>query len=706
MSAKTSKAEISDSAPAAKAEKPKASKPKKIKATEVKLVAEAPAPVEAAPAPKPTETKAAAPKAEKPKAAKPKAEKPKAEALKAEAQPAPKADTKPAVAKPAAESPKAATADAAGEEMVMPDVDQLSRNLAHMVENSGRALAAMIKPAEKGEVKTEMSPEVEEAVKSIGKVAESWWMDPTKSVQAQTALSTGFVNLWAHTLRRMSGENEAPIIPVARGDKRFAAPEWNNYPFFDFLRQAYSFTNKWAEELIDKAEGVDAHTRDKAHFYLNQIASALSPSNFVLTNPEILKATIESNGENLVRGTNLLAEDMEAGEGSLKIRQTDLSKYKVGENMAMTPGKVVYRNDLMELIQYSPQTETVFKRPLLIVPPWINKFYVLDLNPEKSYVRWCVAQGLTVFIISWINPDERHRNKSFESYMKEGVLTALDQIEIATGEKDVSAVGYCVGGTMLSVTLAYMAAIGDNRISSATLFTTQVDFRYPGDLRVFVDEAQIRAVEEKMKEKGYLDGSKMASAFNMLRPNDLIWSYFVNNYMRGKAPSAFDLLTWNSDSTRMTEANHSWYLRNCYLDNNLTKGKMEIGGQKLDLGKVKIPIYDLAAREDHIAPAKSVFIGAQYFGGEVNYVLAGSGHIAGVVNPADKPKYQYWKGERPSGEFDAWVEKATEYPGSWWVDWIKWIEDQAPEKVPAREPGGGKLKPLCDAPGEYVKIKC
>ncbi len=382
----------------------------------------------------------------------------------------------------------------------------------------------------------------------------------------------------------------------------------------------------------------------------------------------------------------MLAEDIEAGKGALKIRQSDASKFKLGRDLAMTPGKVVYRNDLMELIQYTPTTPDVFKRPLLIVPPWINKFYVLDLNPEKSFVRFLRRERLTVFVISWVNPDERHADKSFEDYIREGVFEALDAIHEATGERKATAIGYCVGGTLLAIALALMAATGDDRIDSATLFTTQVDFTDAGELKLFVDSARIASLEEKMRQTGYLEGAKMASAFNMLRPNELIWGYFVNNYLKGKEPMPFDLLTWNSDSTRMPAANHSFYLRNCYLDNTLAQGKMTMANHRLDLKNVKIPIYDLAAREDHIAPARSVFTGAKLFGGEVRYVLAGSGHIAGVINPARKPKYHTGSAESRPEPLTNGSPGATEHPGTWWLDWIKWIEAQAPEKVPARQP--------------------
>jgi polyhydroxyalkanoate synthase len=346
----------------------------------------------------------------------------------------------------------------------------------------------------------------------------------------------------------------------------------------------------------------------------------------------------------------------------------------------------------------------VGKRPLLIVPPWINKFYILDLNPEKSFVRWAIDQGQTVFMISWVNAETRHRDKDWSAYMREGIFAALDAIEQSTGERDVNAIGYCVGGTLLSATLAYMAETQDERINSATLFAAQTDFSEAGDLKIFIDETQLASLEAQMQETGYLDGAQMAAAFNMLRPNDLIWSYVVNNYLKGQAPAAFDLLAWNSDSTRVPAANHAFYLRGCYLNNDLAKGEMVIDGRKLSLGKINIPIYSVATREDHIAPAQSVFIGAKCFGGDVRYVLGGSGHIAGIINPPAKRKYQYWTGARPEGALEEWRANAIEHPGSWWLDWIEWLSSQAPEKVAARKPGGGKLQPICDAPGDYVRV--
>lgn len=637
-------------------------------------------------------------KAAKADAAKPDKKK-KAVVVEAVTEPAPKPEPAAAKPEPRAEAKK----PEAGGETPKPNFDNLANNVARFMDEAGRVVGAMAQ-AQQNKDPTKNS-EVSDAIKSIGSVAESWMSDPQKVFVAQTALSSGMINLWQHTMKRLLGEETQPPVPQDPSDKRFADPEWNSNPFYDFIRQAHAVTTSWANSMVEHADNVDPHTRDKARFYVRQIGAALSPSNFVATNPELLRTTLAQDGENLVRGMHMLAEDIEAGGGNLKIRQSDPSKFAVGVNLAITPGKVVFRNDLIELIQYVPTTEKVMERPLLIVPPWINKFYVLDLNPDKSFIRWAVAQGLSVFVISWVNPDERQAQKSFESYMREGIFAALDAIRTQTNYPDATAIGYCVGGTLLSSTLAYMGATNDTRISSATLLTTQVDFTDAGDLKVFVDEDQVRATEEKMAEKGYLEGSSMANAFNMLRPNDMIWSYVVKNYLKGEPPSAFDLLFWNSDSTRMPAANHSYYLRHCYLHNDLVNGRMPLGGIMLDLKKVTIPVYNLATKEDHIAPAPSVFRGAQYFGGEMRFVLGGSGHIAGVVNPPYKPKYQYWLGPKPEGKLEDWLPQTTEHPGSWWLDWIEWIKAQAPNTVPARDPANGVLAPLCDAPGTYVLVK-
>ncbi|MFL4971829.1 MAG: PHA/PHB synthase family protein [Xanthobacteraceae bacterium] len=583
------------------------------------------------------------------------------------------------------------------------DIEAFAKNFARLIEEGGKAMAAYLKPREEGQIKSEMPDEIADVVKTLGQVTEYWLSDPQRALELQTRLARDYLELWASTAKRMAGEEAQPVAAPDPKDRRFADPEWSSNQFFDFLKQAYLLTTRWADHVVKNAEGLDAHTRQKAEFYMRQIANATSPSNFVLTNPELLRATLSSNAENLVRGMHMLAEDIAAGHGSLKIRQSDASMFQVGKNLAITPGKVIFQNDLMQLIQYAPTTKSVLKVPLLIVPPWINKFYILDLTPEKSFIKWCVDCGLTVFVISWVNPDARLAKKSFEEYMREGPLEALDLIEQVTGERRVHTIGYCVGGTLLAVTLAHMAAQGDDRVISATLFAAQVDFTYAGDLKVFVDEERVQALERRMEQQGYLEGAKMASAFNMLRSNDLIWPYVVGNYLKGEPPFAFDLLHWNSDSTRMPAANHSFYLRNCYLNNTLSKGEMIIAGEPIDVGKITIPVYNLATREDHIAPAKSVFLGSKFFGGPVKFVVAGSGHIAGVINPPDKKKYQYWTGGAPTGNLDAWLGAAEEHPGSWWPDWLAWIKQQDAAEAAARQPGGGKLKPIEDAPGSYVK---
>ena len=587
----------------------------------------------------------------------------------------------------------------------VPDFEALSRNLGQLVDEVGRAASAYLRPVEERRANTGLSDEVTEVAKTLGVVAEKWLSDPQKAAEVQGRLGTEFITLWAATLKRMQGAEAEPVAAPEPKDKRFQDPEWSSNPMFDFIKQGYLIASRWAEDLVERADGLDDHTRHKAQFYVRQLSGALSPSNFLVTNPELLRTTMQESGANLVRGMRMLAEDVEAGKGELKMRQSDPGRFEVGVSVANTPGKVVFRNDLIELIQYAPATETVLKRPLLIVPPWINKFYILDLNQDKSFIRWAVAQGLTVFCISWVNPDARHAEKDFESYMREGIFCALDAVREACGEREVTSIGYCVGGTLLAVTLAVMAATGDRRITSTTFLTTQVDFTHAGDLKVFVDEEQVKAVEANMEVRGYLEGARMANAFNMLRPNDLIWPYFVNNYLKGKAPMAFDLLYWNSDATRMPAANHAFYLRNCYLENKLARGEMVMGNVRLDLSRVQMPIYNLAAREDHIAPALSVFEGSRAFGGPVEYVVAGSGHIAGVVNPPAKPKYQYWTGGPVTGAFTDWLSAAAEHPGSWWPHWFAWVERQAPERVPAREPGGGRLTVLGDAPGTYVRVK-
>lgn len=584
------------------------------------------------------------------------------------------------------------------------DPETFARNLARAFEQFGKAAAAWVEPRERGEINGDASP-FPVMVETLSEIGQYWMSDPARALDAQTRLFTGYLDIWSRSVGRLAGERKPEPTPAAKPDKRFVDEAWNRNLFFDFVKQVYLLTSRWAEELVAEANGVDPETRNRAAFYLRQVTNAASPSNFVLTNPELYRETMAENGANLVRGMKMLAEDVTAGAGVLKLRQSGAQNFKVGENIAASPGAVVAENDLCQIIQYTPTTETVFKRPILISPPWINKFYILDLNPEKSFIGWLVAQGHTVFVISWINPSAAHADKDWHDYVRDGIGFALDTIETATGVRKVNTIGYCVGGTLLATALSYLQSHGDDRIRSATFLTTQVDFTHAGDLKIFVDEKQLAALEQSMAPKGYLDGANMAMAFNLLRSSDLIWPYVVNNYLRGKEPLPFDLLHWNSDATRMPKANHLFYLRNCYLENRLAKGEMHLGETPIDLSNVTVPIYNLAAKEDHIAPAKSVYVGSTLFGSDVTYVVAGSGHIAGVVNPPAKGKYQFWTGPAPNAAtgFEAWLADARETKGSWWPHFQDWIAPLAGKRVPAREPGAGDLPVIEPAPGRYVR---
>ncbi|EHL97943.1 putative poly-beta-hydroxybutyrate polymerase [Acetobacteraceae bacterium AT-5844] len=530
--------------------------------------------------------------------------------------------------------------------------------------------------------------------------------NPTRLVQAQMGFWQDYLTLWQNTARRMWGmEDVQPVIAEDSKDRRFKDEAWRENEVFDFIKQSYLLSARYFTNVVQAADDLDPKTAQKVDFYTRQFVDAMSPSNFLMTNPEVLRKTAETGGENLLRGLQNLLSDLERGKGKLKIRMTDETKFTIGENIAVSPGKVVYQNDLMQLIQYSPTTEKVLKRPLLIIPPWINKFYILDLRPKNSFVRWAVAQGHTVFIVSWVNPDERLAEKSFEDYMLEGPYAALDAIEKATGEKAINAIGYCLGGTLLSATLARMAAKRDARIKSATFFTTMVDFEEAGELGVFIDEEQLKSLEERMQKRGYLEGREMATTFNMLRANDLIWSFVVQNYLLGQEVFPFDLLYWNDDSTRMPAAMHSFYLRRMYQQNDLVKpGGVTLGGTPLDLRKIKLPTYILSTREDHIAPWKSTYRATQIYGGPVRFVLAASGHIAGVANPPESGKYSHWVNNSQPPSPDEWFAHATELAGSWWPDWHRWVAALDKTQVPARIPGEGGLPALEDAPGSYVKV--
>lgn len=592
--------------------------------------------------------------------------------------------------------------------------DEFMTNMAKVMDHTAKIAGLLAKKAETagqpGDAATESAKEnkteFSRVSETLAEVAKGYMTNPEKFVATQQKLWQGHSAIWNNAWQRFLGNEEAlPVISPAATDRRFKHEDWSNNQVFDLMKQSYLFTTKWAEEAVQNADGIDEHTRQKARFYVEQIANAISPTNFAFTNPEVLKLTLETNGASLEKGFRQFAKDLAQSEGELRITQTDMNAFAVGENLALSPGKVVFQNDLIQLIQYESATEKVYKKPLLIVPPWINKFYILDLTPEKSFIRWATEQGFTVFVISWVNPDKRQALKTFSDYMHEGILSACSAIEDATGEKQINAIGYCIGGTLLSATLAYLAAKGEERISSATFFTTQVDFEHAGDLKVFVDEEQISAVEKQMAETGFMEGARMSKAFNMLRSNDLIWSYVVNNYLKGKEPFPFDLLYWNGDPTRMPASTHSYYLRECYLNNNMSQGRMVLDGETIDLSKVKIPIYNLATREDHIAPLPSTFKLGSIFGGDTRLVVAGSGHIAGVVNPPAANKYQYWTNDDGAPTLTEWLDAATEHPGSWWPDWANWTAAKSGKKVKARKPGDGKLETIEAAPGAFVTVR-
>ncbi|HZZ87500.1 MAG TPA: class I poly(R)-hydroxyalkanoic acid synthase [Caulobacteraceae bacterium] len=527
---------------------------------------------------------------------------------------------------------------------------------------------------------------------------------PDRLMRAQADLFNRYMELWRVASQRVAAGGEAAT--PARGDKRFADPSWSENPVFDVIKQSYLITSDWLNELVGGVEGVEPLTKRRVEFFTKMLTDAISPSNFLLSNPAALREAMQSNGESLVRGMENFAADLARGGGQLSISQTDFSQFKVGENVATAPGKVIFQNELIQILQFSPTTETVCEVPLLIFPPWINKYYILDLRPENSMIRWLTGQGITVFVTSWVNPDGKLATRTFEDYLKEGIYAATDAVMKQTGVTRVNTVGYCIGGTLLSCALAHMAARGDERIASATFFAAQQDFSEAGDLLLFTNEEWLKELEKKMDEGGgVLSGQTMADTFNALRSNDLIWSFFVNNYLMGKEPRPFDLLFWNADQTRMPKALHLFYLRKFYGDNALAKGELVLDNVRLDLGAVKTPIYVQSSKEDHIAPYRSVYKGAKLFGGPVTFMMAGSGHIAGVINHPDAKKYQHWTNDALPETVEAWMGGAHEHPGSWWPSWSEWLKSRSGGRVPARDPSKGPLKPLEDAPGSYVKVK-
>ncbi len=489
-------------------------------------------------------------------------------------------------------------------------------------------------------------------------------------------------------------------------DRRFKHESWQQ-PAFSAIKDSYQLFANHLKRLVNETEGMDEHTASKADFFTRLIIDALSPSNYLMTNPQALEKAFETKGQSLKEGLQNIMDDMKRGDGQLKISMTDLEAFEMGKNIATTEGKVVYENRMFQLIQYSPLTEESNETPLLIVPPWINKYYILDMQEKNSFVRWMTAQGHSVFIISWINPDETYSDVGFENYVTEGVLEAIDAVQKATSAEKINTVGYCIGGTLLTTALAYMQSNNDDRVQSATFLTTMLDFSDPGELGLFIDEEQLQMIEQKMDEKGYLDGSEMSGTFNLMRANDLIWSFYVNNYLMGNEARPFDLLYWNSDSTRMPAKMHKWYLRNLYLENKLIQpNAFSINGTDIDITSIKTPTMFVSTIDDHIAPWLSTYSGALKFAGPVKFILSGSGHIAGIINPPEANKYGYRVSTRKlTKDAQSWADKATLNEGSWWPEWDKWAEKHAGKKITARVPGDGNLAVIEDAPGRYVAMK-
>jgi len=602
------------------------------------------------------------------------------------------------MAKPATPTPPAAP------EAPNFDPAALSESLAAAAEKSAKLLGDFLaRQADSG--KSMLTDELGIA-KAFNELTAKMMANPYRLAEAQMTLWWDYMNLWQTSTLKLLGAPAGPVAEPAKGDKRFKHEDWEEHALFDYIKQSYLIAARWLQKAVADVEGLTPEAQKKVAFFTRQYIDALAPSNFALTNPEVFRETVATGGQNLVKGLHNLLDDIERGKGQLKISMTDPKAFELGVNIATTPGKVVFQNELMQLIQYEPSTPKVAKRPLLIIPPWINKYYILDLREKNSFIKWSVDQGLTVFVISWVNPDASHAEKDFTSYLLEGPIAAMDAITKATGEKEVNAVGYCLGGTLLAALLAYLAAKKDKRIASATFMTALVDFSNPGELGVFIDEGQLDSLEKKMIERGYLEGSEMAETFNMLRGNDLIWSFVINNYLMGRDPFPFDLLHWNTDSTRMPAKMHSYYLRNMYLSNKLREpGGITLDGVPIDLAKSTTPTYFVSAAEDHIAPWKTTYAGPKLLRGKSRFTLSGSGHIAGMINPPVANKYGYWTNASLPESPEEWFEGAAQHEGSWWSDWRDWLTAYAGPQVPARVPGKGKLRVIEAAPGSYVKLR-
>jgi polyhydroxyalkanoate synthase len=527
--------------------------------------------------------------------------------------------------------------------------------------------------------------------------------DPGKIAQAQVDMWTQGLSIWQRALGGQSQKTE--LVERADKDKRFNAPEWQQNPLFDMIRQSYLLISDRLLGSVEALEGVDGAARERLRFTTRAFVDAMAPSNFAVTNPQVLARTLETRGDNLLKGLENMLRDLSKGQ----LSHTDPEAFEVGRNIAVTPGKVIYQTPMFQLIQYSPTTDEVYETPLIVFPPWINRFYILDLNPKKSFIRWAVEQGLTVFVVSWKSADETLKDVTMDDYVLAQV-EAIDVVRDLLKVDDVHTIGYCVAGTKLAATLALLEARDEaDKVASATFFTAQVDFSEAGDLTMFLGDEQMRLIQQLSADKGFMDGRYMAATFNLLRGRDLIWNYVVNNYMLGEDYAPFDLLHWNGDTTNLPAKWHQMYLKQFYQENKLVQpGAIVIDGTPINLSRVKTPTYVQSGREDHIAPPQSVWKITHHFQGPLRFVLAGSGHIAGVVNPPEAQKYQYWTNEDKVDTLDEFIAGATETKGSWWPDWLKWIDMKSDGKIPpkgARIPGKGKLKPIEDAPGSYVKAR-
>jgi polyhydroxyalkanoate synthase len=522
--------------------------------------------------------------------------------------------------------------------------------------------------------------------------------DPTVWIRAITDYQQAQFNLWRNLLSGTSAEQ--PVVQPEPGDRRFKGEEWSANPVYDYIKQSYLLTSKMLVDMAHNAK-LSNGEQSKLEFYTKQYVDAFSPTNFALTNPEVMQQALETKGQSLVDGLKNLLSDVEKG----RISMTDENAFELGKNLATTEGAVVFQNDLFQLIHYKPKTEQVYERPTLIVPPSINKFYILDLQEHNSFVRWCLEQGQNVFLVSWANPTPEQRDLSWDDYVERGIFKAIEVTKEITDSPKVNAVAWCVGGTLMATALGVMANRKDDSVGSCTFLTTLTDFEEPGDLGVFIDEYQVKQLESKVNSQGVLNGRELATSFNMLRANDLIWSYVVNNYLKGQTPPPFDILYWNSDSTNLPAKMYSFYLNKMYLENCLAKPEgLTICGEKIDLGKIKIPCYFLSAIEDHIAPWKGTFKATETFGSNIEFVLGGSGHVAGVINPAWKNRRNYWtKGEQGKGP-DHWLETAENNEGSWWTHWADWVRRRAGKKIDAPTEYGDKDHPVIEAaPGSYVR---